>query len=178
MKTDDAPKPDADSLKRVGPVTIRAYVSRRSVKPGDTFQVAVALDLDNGWHLYGQNPESTFLVPSTVAMETSESLTSGDIEISAPHRAVDAILKQMVNTYTGEIWFRVPVTVRPDAKAGATELTLIVKTQACDDSRCLPPETTNLSISVKIDPNADAAPRHPEVLPAAGPTVERATRSP
>lgn len=156
---------DADSSQRAGPVTIRAYVSRLSVKPGETVQVAVALDIDEGWHLYGRNPDAGFLVPSTVALEKSELLVAGDVAVPAAHRAVDAILKQTLDTYTGRIWFRVPVTVRAEATGRSVSLALTVKTQACDDRRCLPPETTTLRIPLSLDPAAPPESRHPEIFP-------------
>lgn len=158
------PESDADASQRAGPVTIRAYVSRLGVKPGETMQVAVALDIDEGWHLYGRNPDADFLVPSTVAVEKSGLLVAGDVTAPAAHRAVDAVLKQPLDTYTGRIWFRVPVTARADATGSAVTLALTIKTQACDASRCLPPETTTLHIPLQIDPAAPPESRHPEIF--------------
>ena len=79
----------------------------------------------------------------------------------------DPILKQELNTYTGRIRFRVPVTVSADADTGSAALTLTVKTQACDDSRCLPPQTTTLRVPLQIDPEASRETRHPAVFGAA-----------
>jgi peroxiredoxin len=56
------------------------------------------------------------------------------------------------------------VTVGADAPTDATMLTLNVKTQACDDSRCLPPQTTTLRIALQIDPDAPKEARHPAVF--------------
>lgn len=78
----------------------------------------------------------------------------------------DPTLKQELNTYTGRIRFRVPVTVSADAPAGSTTLTLSVETQACDDSRCLPPQTTTLHVPLQIDPEASDETRHPTVFTA------------
>jgi uncharacterized protein YyaL (SSP411 family) len=157
-----------DLTRRAGPVSILAYASRLSARPGETLQVAVALDIDDGWHLYGQNPAADFLVPTTLSLESSTLLVSGQVAAPEPHRAVDAILKQTLNTYSGRIWFRVPVTVNADARAGATTLTLSVKTQACDASRCLSPETTLLRIPLQIDSAAPAQTRHPGIFGVVG----------
>jgi len=157
-----------DLAKRVGPVTISAYASSLSVKPGETLFVAVAIDIDEGWHLYGQNPDAGFLVPSTVSVVSSAPFVAGQMVAPEPHRTVDAILKQTLNTYSGRIWFRVPVMLNADARAGATTLTLSVKTQACDASRCLPPETTLLRIPLRIDPEASPQSRHPGIFSTGG----------
>lgn len=101
-----------------------------------------------------------------MTVEPVEQVSVGEIEAPEPHRVTDAILKQELNTYTGRIRFHVPVTVNADASAGSTTLTLSVKTQACDDSRCLPPQTTTLHVPLQIDPDASDETRHPAVFTA------------
>ena len=153
-----------DFKERVGPVTIRAYVSRLAVKPGETMDVVVVLDIDDGWHLYGQNPGADFLVPTTLSVESSDLLTAGEILVPESQHAVDAILKRTLNTYVDRIWFRVPVTVNAKARPGTATLTLTVKTQACDIRRCLPPETTILRVPLQIDPAVSAQTRAPGII--------------
>ncbi|MDE3084075.1 MAG: protein-disulfide reductase DsbD N-terminal domain-containing protein, partial [Verrucomicrobiota bacterium] len=135
-----------------------------SVKPGETLQVAVALDIDDGWHLYGRNPGAAFLVPSTVSVEKSDFLVAGEVVAPEPHQAFDTILKQTLSTYTGRIWFRIPVTASAGAPVRSVTLALNIKTQACDKSRCLPPEATPVRILLQIDPAAPPEVRHPEIF--------------
>ena len=59
------------AFNRVEPVTIRAYTSHSRVEPGDSFELSVTIDIDEGWHLYGDNPDAKFLVPSTIIVEPS-----------------------------------------------------------------------------------------------------------
>jgi len=158
-----------DATKRVEPVTIEVYASRLSAGPGGSLELAVMLDIDDGWHLYGKNPDADFLVPSTVMVEPAERLSIGEIDEPEPHRMTDPILKQELNTYTGRIRFHVPVTVHTDAEVGSATLTLSVKTQACDDSRCLPPQTTTLQVPLEIDPEASDETRHPALFGATEP---------
>ncbi len=161
----DAPAPaGADAEKRAEAVTIRAYASRLVVEPGGSLQVAVALDIDDGWHLYGENPEAEFLLATKVEAKPAAHLRVGEIARPAPHRALDPLLNQTLNTYTGHIWFRVPVIVAADAPSGAVTLALAVRTQACDTSRCLEPQTTTLHLPLHIGPAAPAEPRHPGVF--------------
>ena len=157
-----------DAAARADAVTIQAYASRLSVKPGESLRVAVAIDIDNGWHLYGENPEADFLIPTTVAIEPAAPLDVGNIQKPEAHRAMDPFVNQMLNTYKGRIWFHVPVTVNADAETGAVTLTLNVNTQTCDASRCLQPQTTTLRIPVQVDPDASSEKRHPAVFASSG----------
>ncbi len=165
-RTEKSTATDADAAQRIGPVTIRAYASRLNMRPGETLQVAVALDIDERWHLYAPNPGVAFVVPTSVSFQKSAALDAGKVAATEPHRATDAILKQMLNLYTGRVWFRASVNARPDAPPGATTLTLEVKTQPCDDSRCLQPQTTTLRIPLQIDPEARSEARHPAIFSA------------
>ncbi|MCH8006725.1 MAG: hypothetical protein IH888_10930, partial [Planctomycetes bacterium] len=146
--------PDAREFE--APVAVEGFLSHRTVKPGQSFHVAVALDIDEGWHLYAENPKIDFLVPSTVSLRRNNLVVAGEIVAPQPHRMRDPILKETLNTYTGRIWYLVPLTVSRDAGAGATTLEFDVRTQACDDSRCLLPRTNTLRLPVVIDPDAPA----------------------
>ena len=146
----------------------QAYASHLSVKPGESLRVAVAIDIDEGWHLYGENPEAEFLIPTTVEIEPAGPLVVGNIQKPEAHRAMDPFVNQMLNTYTERVWFHVPVTVSADAAPGAITLTLSVITQACDARRCLHPQTTTLRIPVQVDPDASSEKRHTAVFASSG----------
>ncbi|HDZ22140.1 hypothetical protein LCGC14_0302160 [marine sediment metagenome] len=148
----DELRPDAQ--KRTDPVTISVYASRLTVRPGETVDLAVSVDIDEGWHLYGENPQMGFLIASTVSVETAEGIAAGRVQAPQPRRLEDPILKEPLNAYVGRIWFRVPLMVAKDASPGPRAVTVTVKTQACDDKRCLLPETTTLGLTVLVDPEA------------------------
>jgi len=136
--------------RRVEPVDIQVYVPDLTVQPGERFEVTVVLAIDEGWHLYGKNPDIDFLVPSDVSITGPDGVEVGEVERPEPHRMTDPILEKEVNTYSDAIRFRVPVTVTERVEADSLVLELTVDTQACDDSRCLPPETTELQLPLAV----------------------------
>ncbi|MBI1194847.1 MAG: DUF255 domain-containing protein [Gammaproteobacteria bacterium] len=152
--------PEADVTRRVRPVTIKAYASHLQAPPGQTLQVAVDIVIDEGWHLYGANPDINFLIPTTVQLKPSDAFSPGDITVPAPTRKRDPILKQAVNSYTGAIRFMLPVKISPQAKPGPNSLEIMVRTQACEQTRCLPPEDTLIRIPVQIVADASNQKRH------------------
>jgi uncharacterized protein YyaL (SSP411 family) len=156
----------ADAHAQAGPVTVEAYASRLRVAPGRDFRVAVALDIHEGWHLYAENPEIDFLVPTRVEMVSAGGLKPQPQRVPEPHRKTDPILERPVNTYAGQVWFLQPIRVDKDAEPGERTLTLRVRTQACDKSRCLPPKTTEVALRITVAPDAPAEdePRHASVF--------------
>lgn len=145
--------PDASEMatgQRVGPVVISAAASKSKVAGGEMFTVTIAMKMDDGWHLYAENPEADFLQPSGVAVAANEQLTIGQVELPQANRRMDEVLKQTLNTYTGHIEFKIPVTVKAGSAVGETNLSITVTTQACDESRCLPVKTTKLNVPIDI----------------------------
>jgi len=140
----------AEVTQRVKPVTIKAHTSSLEATPGQRLQITVAIEIDDGWHLYGSNPDIDFLVPTTVELRPSDAFSPGEVVVPDPTRKRDPILQQAVNSYTGTIRFNLPVAVSPQAKAGTSYLEILVRTQACEQTRCLPPEETTIRIPVQI----------------------------
>ena len=162
----------ADVSKKMGPVTARLFSSRLNVKPGDTLHLGLALDVGEGWHLYGPNPDAEFLIPTSVNITPTAAFLIGKVKTPEPRKKLDPVLKQVLATYEGRIWYFVPVTVRKNATVGEAKLTMQVKTQACDQNRCLPPRTDEIEITLNITSASTlGAPRHPAVFKNVSSTV-------
>ncbi|KKM66279.1 hypothetical protein LCGC14_1482740, partial [marine sediment metagenome] len=141
------------------------FSSRLSVKRGDTLQLALALDVGEGWHLYGPNPDADFLIPTSVNMTPTPAFSVGNVKAPKPRKKLDPVLKQTLATYEGRIWYFVPVTVSKNATVGQAKLTVQVKTQACDQSRCLPPRIDEIALTLNVTAaSTRGAPRHPTVF--------------
>jgi len=142
---------EPDATKEGSPVGVRVFGPAKPIAPGEQATIHVALDIKEGWHLYGENPDVDFLVPSSVSVTSqNEAITVGDVQRPEPTRKKDPVLEKTLNTYSGTIWFQLPVTASPDASPGETALSVETTTQACDDSRCLPPNTQALTLSLRI----------------------------
>ncbi len=152
-----------DARAQAGPVAIEAYVSHLRAAAGQTFYAAIALDIREGWHLYGENPEIDFLVPTKVEMVPVAGLETMSLREPKSHRKTDPILNQSVSSYVGRVWFLQTIRVTDDAQAGERNVTFRIRTQACDRSRCLPPQTAEVTLPVAVNATGDAA-RHGPVF--------------
>lgn len=156
---------DADVSGHFGPVTAHLFSSHLSVEPGETLQLALVLDIKEGMHLYGPNPGIDFLVPSQVQVLPNGEFSVGKIKTPEPGKKLDPILKQVLATYEGRIWYFVPVTFNNDAAEGETTLTVQVKTQACDQDRCLSPRTDEIEMTINVAVGSpDDSVRHPTIF--------------
>jgi len=160
------PSQSPDVQKTDAPITLQLYASHLNARPGQTVKLALAIDIDEGWHLYGKNPDTDIVAPVSVRITESDRLTAGDVAAPKPVVKMDDVLEKELATYEGRIWYHVPLTVESDAATGAEVVEVVVQSQACDATRCLQPRTHTLRLPIVIDSDAatDAPPRHPDIF--------------
>ena len=130
-----------------------------AVGPGQSFWVALELDIRDGWHTYWRNPGDSG-EPTRLTWQLPPGFTAGDIVWTTPHRFEIAPL---VNYgYAKHAVHLVQVTAPKDLKAG-TPVALSAKASwlVCSDV-CIP-EDANLQLTVPagaqaggVDPAAAA----------------------
>jgi hypothetical protein len=136
---------------RVGPVTIRANASGDPIAAGDSLEMVVALAIESGWHLYADNPDAEFVQPTTIRVSAGKHLKVGAVELPAGESKSDPVLNQTLQVYRGTIESRIPVSVDASAESGEATLDITVSFQACDDQRCLQPQSKTFTLPIRIE---------------------------
>lgn len=134
------------------PVTLRAEVKPHSLHPGEHAEITVTLQIDAGWHLYGENPELDFVIPSRVKVLEHAAFEIGTVELPETVVKKDALFEQPLQLYEGSVSFRIPITVADAATPGRQPLRVEVVTQACDATRCLAARKHVLELPVLLKP--------------------------
>jgi thiol:disulfide interchange protein/DsbC/DsbD-like thiol-disulfide interchange protein len=121
-----------------------------SIAPGQTFTVALELDIRDGWHTYWRNPGDSG-EPTKLAWQLPPGFTAGDIVWTTPHRFEIAPL---VNYgYAKHALHMVQITAPKDLKAGnAVSLAAKASWLVCSDV-CIP-EDANLQLSLPVSAQA------------------------
>ncbi len=126
-----------------------------SVQPGQSFWVAVRLNLDKGWHVYWRNPGDTGL-ETTIDWQLPEGFTAGEIKYPYPERIVEDPL--VTYGYHGEIYLLNKIEVDPSVNADQTvTLKGLVSWLECE-TVCIPGEA---QVTVQL-PVKDATPQADE----------------
>jgi thiol:disulfide interchange protein DsbD len=121
-----------------------------AIGPGQTFWVALELDIRDGWHTYWRNPGDSG-EPTKLVWQLPPGFTAGDIVWTTPHRFEIAPL---VNYgYAKHAVHLVQVTAPKELKAG-TPVSLAAKASwlVCSDV-CIP-EDANLQLSLPVGARA------------------------
>ncbi|HEX3398278.1 MAG TPA: thioredoxin family protein [Steroidobacteraceae bacterium] len=123
-----------------------------AIGPGQTFWVALELEIRDGWHTYWRNPGDSG-EPTKLAWQLPPGFTAGDIVWTTPHRFEIAPL---VNYgYAKHAVHLVQITAPKDLKAG-TPVSLAAKASwlVCSDV-CIP-EDANLQVTLPVGAQAGA----------------------
>jgi len=115
-----------------------------SVAPGQTFNVALELDIRDGWHTYWRNPGDSGQA-TKIVWTLPPGFRAGDIQWTTPHRFE---LPPLVNYgYSKHVLHLVPIGVPRDFVPGANlELQAKVSWLVCADV-CIP-ENADLQLSI------------------------------
>lgn len=118
--------------------------SQSPVRPGDSLEVAVVAELEEGYHLYG--PEEAFPTATVVELVEGGAFEGGEPSYPPPIRRDLSGLGEY-DLYEGKVAIRIPVSSlgRPGRSA---EAEVLVRYQLCTDNACSAPTSTTLDLSL------------------------------
>ena len=138
---------------------------------GNTYEVHLTADIDQGWHIYDFGPYAFFNDTATTEITIDGAEKVGSITPSKePHRAYDDVYEAEIGTWEGKVVFVQKVKAATEPKT----LAINVYYGACNDQSCLPPASEDLTVKIGAAEGAvtteEAAAE--EVAPAEEPAAE------
>ncbi len=129
-------------------LTAKGYLSVDKVQPGSQFQIAVVVEIADGWHV-NANPAGEGLIATEIIFPNTSGLTFGEVVYPTGEvLKIDSIGEAPV--YHGTIMIGVQVEASQNASIEPIALDLQLRYQACNDDQCLLPETLAFTVPVEI----------------------------
>lgn len=153
--------PDASAV-----VKPRVFVSLDPVPRGREFKLAVVVDIASGFHMNSHTPSEEYLIATTLTPKLPPDFEL--IDTIYPKGLLEKFSfspNQPLDVYTGSVTMLLKLSAKSVAALGATEVPMILRYQACNDSTCLPP--VKFPLSVKFDLAKESASSHeihPEIF--------------
>lgn len=114
----------------------------------NVYELQIVATIQQGWHVYSQNqPKDAIAQPTAFAFNKNPLLQfDGNVkEVGTLEKFKDKELDISANQYSNKVTFVQKVKLRGKAKTNVTgKLTY----QTCNDEKCLPAKTINLSIAL------------------------------
>ena len=145
---------DAGSVRK--PVSVDAYLSTMSVRPGTDIQIALQVTVDEGWHIYANEADPETVIPTELKLSENQSMTLTNIKYPKGTSLTSPVFDKPLAVYEGVIRITAALNIDGAASEGEIDVELNLRVQACDDKRCLEPANHVLSIPVTITQTADA----------------------
>ncbi len=131
-----------------GPVIATADLDKRRIRPGDTTELLLSLEIEPGWHTQSAKPSREDLIATSVELGLAEGLAPGEMKF--PDGSLSPMGGEHLSVYAGKTTIRVALRAEPGLPAGKAPIVARLRFQACDDKHCLAPEQVELSLSVEI----------------------------
>lgn len=148
---------DADATFEATAVQGKVYVSQVKLKPGDEFQLAIQLKIEEGFHLYGPNAGDAFVEPTSISFAKSIVPVVENIVAPVGVKKMDQAIGQELQVYQDKVIFFVDLKLPDDAELGSFVLRFSVATQACNDRQCMAPNKSTVEIPLRIQAASESS---------------------
>ena len=144
----------------------------RPVRPGQAMTLSIRLVIDPGWHVNSARPTHDYLI-ATRAEFSGEAAAAEEIAYPDGRMVRLEFAREKLSVYEGTTTIRATLRPSREAAAGVMEATARLTYQACSNLTCLPPETVEFRLPIRIagEPVADAG--GPAASPATGSSWRR-----
>jgi hypothetical protein len=140
-----------------GVLTARLQPAGPWAGSGREVPFTLRLRIRDGWHINSNLPAGDLLIPTEIAVDgVGLPVRLGGADYPAGERLRLPFADEPLSVYRGEVEIRGRLLLG-DGRPGAGLARLRLRYQACDDEKCLPPETLPLSIPLRIGPAAGGA---------------------
>ena len=129
-------------------VHTEGVLSVDKVQPGSTFQIAIVMTFDKGWHA-NANPAGEGLIPTQVVLPEHTDLQFGKV-IYPKGDVLEIASIGKAPVYHDQAVIGIQATLGQNAQLQKIELPFKLTYQACSDEQCLLPKTVNVNIPMDI----------------------------
>jgi thiol:disulfide interchange protein DsbD len=129
----------------------RGVTSVDRFHPGTSFQIAVVVEVEKGWHINAHEPSFDYLIPTLVKMDAATGFTFRDpVYPGHLEKAFTFTKGELLRVYEGQVLIGLDVAAGAGLQPGPATLQGLFSAQACNDTSCLAPGKVPLEIPVRV----------------------------
>ncbi|HKA19561.1 MAG TPA: cytochrome c biogenesis protein CcdA [Blastocatellia bacterium] len=161
-------------------VKATGYVSVDAIRPGDKFNVAVAVEIGDGYHINAHRPTLDYLIATTLALGAPAGISFADEKYPAPsHRKFEFQPDTPLAVHEGTIFITAEAQADNAIRQGVGSIKAMVTVQACNDKQCLAPSDLAVEIPIKFAASRQTVkPINAEVFAKASAQPDSSTEAP
>src|SRR5215471_2573772 len=144
--TISAPGQGSAKVVKVNPVD-----STYKIKRGGSAQIAVAIDVDEGYHINSNRPTEKYLIPTSLKFDRIDGLTTSPILYPKAKLLKFDFSQKPLSVFEGKTVLKLTARALPSLPAGAQTLKGKLTVQACNNQQCLRPQTVAVNVALQVE---------------------------
>ncbi len=135
-------------------VEVMIVHSRDRYPAGGEYPVLIEIRVADSWYIHGPAGEEggDGLIPTELILEETEGVRVGDLRYPEPEPVKLDYTPGSVPLFSGSVRVHAAMAVSEDARPGRRVINGTLSYQACKADSCLPPETADLEIALRVAP--------------------------
>lgn len=135
---------------------------RTAYGAGSPARVAALVTIEPGWHVNSHTPTFDYLIPTELDLLLPESWPAETVQYPKAEMQTFAFADQPLAVYDGSVVIVGRLEVPAGTAQGPIPIRARLRYQACNDSQCLPPVTTEAELQLKVGPGGK--PQHEDLF--------------
>jgi thioredoxin:protein disulfide reductase len=132
-------------------VKVNPGESSYKIKRGGTVQIAVAIDVDEGYHINSNHPAEKYLIPTALKFDRIDGITTSPIVYPKAKLQKFEFSQKPLSVFEGKTVLKLTARALPSLSPGAQTLKGKLTVQACNNQQCLRPQTVDVSIPLQVE---------------------------
>ena len=122
-------------------VTPRVFLSVDKLPAGGVCDVAILLEVEEGWHVYANPTKADWQIPTTLKVKAKNGTKLSKTLYPAGEQIT--VQGDRISVYEGRVLLFATLQVPSSAAGQEEQLSFEVRYQPCNDSQCLAPTTVS-----------------------------------
>jgi thioredoxin:protein disulfide reductase len=121
------------------------------IKRGGATQIAVKIDVDEGYHINSNRPAEKFLIATLLKLDRAAGITTTPVLYPKAKLQKFEFSQKPLSVFEGKVVLKFTAHALPSLSAGSHALTGKLTVQACNSQQCLRPQTIDVSIQLNVE---------------------------
>jgi hypothetical protein len=121
------------------------------IKRGGTAQIALIIEVDDGYHINSNRPAEKYLIPTALKLERTAGLTSTPVVYPKAKLQKFEFSAKPMSVFEGKAVLKLTARARASLATGSQTLKGKLTVQACNNQQCLRPQTIDVSIPLQVE---------------------------
>lgn len=121
------------------------------VKRGAAVQVAITIEVEDGYHINSNRPAEKYLIATVLKLERTAGLSTTPVIYPKAKLQKFEFSSKPLSVFEGKTVLKLTARALPSLAAGDRMLKGKLTVQACNDQQCLRPQTIDVSIPLHVE---------------------------